>query len=748
MSTPAVTSSRRPSGQAFHPTHYLRVFYKRRWIAIPGFLLVFLSGAIDSVRTVPIYQATMQLMIEKSARRATSINTVLEERDAWYDDGFLPTQHKILQSRALSARVVEARELRFRPEHVPPSPSFSFSIGGLIGAARSGVSRLMSRGEASPAQAPPPATPEAAAALALSNAVSEFQGGLTISPIRASSLVEIKYRSPDAEYAAWAANEVANQYKLYTLESRLNATKEANSWLSDQLKEQRAKVDAADRALQEYKETNNAAAVDDRQNIVLQKLTAIQTQVVEARFELVGKQAAYQQFLALQKDGKPLDALPAIVGNESIQTLKTSLAGLRDEHARLTVQFGEKMPQVIASNARIKQAETELQTAMGNVVASVESDYRAAAARVSALETSLNQQKGEAMGLDRKMMEYGQLDMDAKSERQLYEKLLEQFNEGGVSGEFKGSNIQVVDAAETPQSPIFPQVQRDLMMSAVGGLTLALVLAFGFEYFDSRLKSPDEIKMHLNLPFLGMIPVVGGREPVSEAPMLQDNVPPAFAEAIRAVRTAVLFSSADEGSRSLVITSTGPHEGKTLVSSSLAITLAQAGQKTLVIDADMRRPRMHEALDRPQEPGLSNVLVGDTKLADATRATAVPNLTLLAAGHIPPNPAELLGSKKYAELLAELRRRYDWIVIDAPPVMPVTDAALVAHRAQGVLFVVGSEMTPRQNAAAAVDQLKNANARFVGVVLNRVHIQRHSYYYSPYYRKEYGKYYQRSVSKA
>jgi capsular exopolysaccharide synthesis family protein len=741
------TQARRPTAQAFHPTHYIRVFYKRRWIAIPGFLLVFLSGAIDSVRTVPIYQATTQLMIEKSARRATTINTVLEERDAWYDDGFLPTQHKILQSRALSARVVAAREVRFRPEHVPPSPSFSFSVGGLIAAAKTGVTRLMNRGEA-PAAPPPPPTPEASSALATSNAVNEFQGGLTISPIRASSLVEIKYRSPDPEYAAWAANEVANQYKLYTLESRLNATKEANSWLSDQLKEQRAKVDAADRALQDYKETNNAAAVDDRQNIVVQKLTAIQTQVVEARFELVGKEAVYQQYLALQKDGKPLDSLPAIVANEAIQTLKTNLAGLRDEHARLTVQFGEKMPQVIASNARITQAETELQAAMANVVASVESDYRAAAARVHSMESSLNQQKGEAMGLDRKMMEYSQLSMDAKSERQLYEKLLEQFNEGGVSGEFKGSNIQVVDAAETPQWPILPQVQRDLMMSAAGGLVLAIVLAFGFEYFDSRLKSPDEVKAHLSLPFLGMIPVVSGRETVTEAPMLQDSVSPAFAEAVRAVRTAVLFSSADEGSRSLMITSTGPHEGKTLVSSSLAITLAQAGQRTLVIDADMRRPRMHEALDRPQEPGLSNVLVGDTKLADATRATAVPNLTFLAAGHIPPNPAELLGSKKYAELLADLRSKYDWIVIDAPPVMPVTDAALVANRAQGVLFVVGSEMTPRQNAAAAIEQLKNANARFVGVVLNRVHIQRHSYYYSPYYRKEYGKYYQRSASKA
>jgi capsular exopolysaccharide synthesis family protein len=184
------------------------------------------------------------------------------------------------------------------------------------------------------------------------------------------------------------------------------------------------------------------------------------------------------------------------------------------------------------------------------------------------------------------------------------------------------------------------------------------------------------------------------------------------------------------------------------VSSSLAITLAQAGQRTIVVDADMRRPRMHEALGRSQEPGLSNVLVGEAALTDAMRATSIPNLTLLAAGHIPPNPVELLCSPKYADLIAELKRRFDWVVIDAPPVMPVTDAAVVANNASGVLFVVGSEMTPRQNAVAAVEQLRGANARFIGAVLNRVNIQRHSYYYSPYYRKEYGKYYQRSPNRA
>ena len=286
-------------------------------------------------------------------------------------------------------------------------------------------------------------------------------------------------------------------------------------------------------------------------------------------------------------------------------------------------------------------------------------------------------------------------------------------------------------------------------MATLGGLVLAIGLAFGFEYLDSRLKSPEEVRAYLGIPFLGLVPMAPLKQKDGgESPMLDPQVDPSFSEAIRAIRTGVLFSSAEEGARSVAITSTGPHEGKTLISSSLAITLAQVGQRTLVIDADMRRPRMHEALGRSQEPGLSNVLVGETTIVDAVRQTQVPNLWLLAAGHIPPNPAELIASKKYDALLDELKRRFDWIVIDAPPVMPVTDAALLAHTAGGVVFVIGSEMTPRRIAATAIEQLRGANAHFIGAILNRVQVKRHSYYYSTYYRKEYGKYYQRSGSQA
>jgi capsular exopolysaccharide synthesis family protein len=278
-------------------------------------------------------------------------------------------------------------------------------------------------------------------------------------------------------------------------------------------------------------------------------------------------------------------------------------------------------------------------------------------------------------------------------------------------------------------------------MALLGGCLLALGLVFGFEYMDSRIKNPDDVRTHLGLPFLGLVPTVK----TSDRILLDGSSSPAFVEAIKAVRTSVIFSSADEGSRTIVVTSTAPAEGKTSVATNLACALAQAEQRTLIIDGDMRRPRVHEVFSRPQEPGLSNVLVGTARLRDAICVSNLPFLSVLPAGHIPPNPAELLGSNRYIELIDELQQQFDWIVIDAPPVMAVTDAAVIAHTATGVMFVVGAEMTPRRNAMAAVEQLTAARARFIGAVLNRVNIEKHSYYYAPYYRKDYSRAYERTA---
>jgi capsular exopolysaccharide synthesis family protein len=734
------------SAQA-HASDYLRIVYKRRWIAIAGFLVVFVSGAMGSLRTAPVYEARTQLIIEKDARRATSLDTVLEDRDSWYQDDFYPTQYKVLQSRTLALRTAKAMQTK-AAERVPEARGLSFSLSGLVSGGLSFATGLLGGGASEPMAAPESAEPEAVTSAAISGMANRILGGLTVTPIKNSRLVDLKFRSPDPQFAAVVANEIANQYILQALEFRRSATSQASDFLSTRLEEQRQLVEESERRLQEYKERNNAGSVDDKQNIVVQKLNAINAELVQARIERMDREATYNTLLEMQQKGQSLDAFPAVMGSEIVKRLQADIAGKETERARMSTTFGPAYQPMKDLSRQIDALRTQLTSEINKVVTSIQAEFLAAKAKEDGLARSLNAQQQESLGLDRKMLDYAALERDASSNRQLYETLLLRTKETGAVGEYRGSNIQVLDKAEVPSAPVLPRTERDLMVAMMGGLMLAFGLVFVFEYFDSRIKTPDELKNHLQLPFLGMIPAFSGIDHGGEAPLLHSDAPPAFSESIRAIRTAVLFSSPDESARSIVITSTGPHEGKTVVSSSLAITLAQAGQRVVVVDADMRRPRMHEALGRSQEPGLSNVLVGESTLSDATRPTTIQNLSLLAAGHIPPNPAELLGSKKYLLLIDELKQRFDWVIIDAPPVMPVTDAAVVANTAGGVVFVVGAEMTPRQNAAAAIEQLRGANARFIGAVLNRVNIQRHSYYYAPYYRKEYGKYYQRSPHQA
>jgi capsular exopolysaccharide synthesis family protein len=371
-------------------------------------------------------------------------------------------------------------------------------------------------------------------------------------------------------------------------------------------------------------------------------------------------------------------------------------------------------------------------------------DYQQSQAQEQSLTTALNQQRQDALSLNRKGIEYGVLARDAASNRQIFESLMQRTKETGISGELKTNNIRVVDAAEVPRRHTSPNTTNNLLLALFGGAALALGLVFFSEYIDNRIKSPEEIKQHLGLAFLGMVPALFDK--AIENPLISNGVPNNFSESFRNVRTNLLFSSAAEGSRSIVITSTGPGEGKTAVATNLGVALAQADQRVLIVDADMRKPRVHTVFDKPQGPGLSNVLVGNAKSSEAVHKTAVPGLWVMPAGQHAPNPAELLGSKRFQEFLASLGQHFDWVLIDTPPVMAVTDSSVVAHLATGVLFVVGADMTSRDAARRALEQLHGTRASFVGAVLNRVDLQHNPYYYSQYYRREYSSYYQQNTA--
>jgi tyrosine-protein kinase Etk/Wzc len=311
-------------------------------------------------------------------------------------------------------------------------------------------------------------------------------------------------------------------------------------------------------------------------------------------------------------------------------------------------------------------------------------------------------------------------------------------NEFAVTREDRFQHVRKVDSAETPKSPMGAEAQNDMRYGIIGGLILGVLVAFGLERADNRVKTPQQLK-DLGLPVLGLVP----RVPTDDAggPLLSRKTPAAFNEAFRGIRTNVRLSIAVEGMRTVVVTSPRAGDGKTAVASNLGVALALADQRVLIIDADMRRPRMNKVFDVTQQPGLSDLLVGQATAAEAIRRLDVPNLHLLPCGTTPPNPSELLESRRFVEFLERLRKHFDWVIIDAPPVLPVTDASVLAGRVNGVIFVASAEQTPIPALRGALEQLTKARATMLGAVLNVVDMQKRGYYYTEYYNRDYDKYY-------
>jgi capsular exopolysaccharide synthesis family protein len=542
--------------------------------------------------------------------------------------------------------------------------------------------------------------------------------------------------------AAVMANAVAKEYIAQNLEYKFLSTMEAAAWFGQQLAQERKKLEDSEQALQRYREQGDAVALEDRQNIVVQRLTDLNAAYTKARTDRFEKEALYNQLRSLQNDRTALDTFPAILSNSFVQQLKSQLADLQREQAQMADRLGEKHPDMIKQTLAIQSTEAKLTGEIAKVVQSVRNEFLSAQAQEGSLAEALNGQKTDALSLNRRGIEYGVLRREAEGNKQMYELLMQRAKETGISGELKTSNIRVVDPAEVPRSPIRPNKPRDLLLGLLGGLLCGIGLALFMEYLDNRVKNPDEIKSFLRLSYLGLVPGLREKDlDGGQTLLLTGSVPQNFAEAFRAIRTSVLFSSTKQGSRSVLVTSTQPREGKTLIAANLALALAQMDQRVLLIDGDMRKPRQHEQFNVTQDPGLSSLLVGKAKANDAVRKTSTNNLWLMPAGHNPPNPAELLGSTRFKDLLKALGDNFDWVVIDSPPVIAVTDASVIGHLTTGVVFVIGSEQVARSTVRTAVEQLLGSRATILGAVLNRVNIRRNPYYYAHYYRHEYAGYY-------
>jgi len=728
-------SPRRPREEP-HLFDYARVVVKRRHVAGAVFVAIFLAVAVYTFTATPLYEGRAQLLIEADNPNVVNFKEVIDEAQSRQD--YYQTQYKLLQSRSLAKKTIDALKLWESPELSSPVVKPRFSIGNALRSSATWVTSLF--GKQAPQEVP--GADETAAQV---KAIGAFLDRLSVTPVRNSRLVEVSYRSQDPVVAANVANGVAKTYIEQNMEFRFTASRDASEWLDQQLAEQRQQVEAAETALQQYREQNDALSVEDRQNIVVQKLADLNSAVTKAKTDRLLKESMYRQLASIEHDASALDTFPAILANQFIQQQKTELASLQRQRAQLSEKLGERHPEMLRIQSAIQASQMKLDGEIAKVVQGVRTEYQAARAQEQSLMSALDSQKGEALSMNRKAIDFGVLERDVESSKQIYQSLLQRAKETGVSGALKTSNIRIVDAADVSADPVSPRRAINLLIGLLGGALCGIGVAFFFEYMDNRLKTPEELESYLGLPSMGLIPRLTGEHALTD-PLINNGVPANFSEALRGLRTNVLFSFAEEGARSIVVTSTGPGEGKTTVATNLALGMALAGQRVLLIDADMRRPRVHEALRMEREPGLSNLLVGAAKANEVMRKMPVPNLYVLPAGTTPPNPAELLGSKRFSELLTSLKDHFDLVVIDTPPVMAVTDAAVIGYRASGVLFVCAADVTNRHAAKTALDQLEHARVRFIGAVLNRVDLEGNAYYYSKYYRKEYQGYYTASTT--
>src|SRR5262245_38839787 len=691
---------------------------------------------IQGYTTIQYYRAQGQLLIENE--RTTAVPGLAGPNAEFYEDPepYFQTQYKILKGRDLTRRVVKRIKLNQVPEFngtaKPPSTPLT-----LLTDLRAQLTSFISSKSASQEAPKADETPDESAL------VGAFVSRVGVDPVRGSRLVLVSFDATDPTVAATATNGLMDEYVEQNLEVKLQASQNMLDWLDKELSNQQKKVEDSERALAEYRDRQNALSLDDKQNIVVSRLNALNDAVTKAKMDRVQKETQYNQIKSLVHDGVAgsvsSDVLPMVVQSAAIQQLKGKLGELQQQKVQLSAKYGDKHPAILNVNAQMDDTQRQLDLETSKALQAIKNDYDTAVLNERTLARNLEAAKEDAQDLGRKSVGYNVMEREAKSDRQVYESLLQREKELRVSSNSRANNVRIVDRAEVPKTPLAPTGRRTWFASLVIGLVAAMGVAFGLDYMNDTIKTPEDVARHLKLPFLGLVPSVrGDKHPV----LASSQVPHDFGEAFRSLRTSLISKFPDSGTKILAVTSAQPLEGKTTTACNIAMALAYGGSRVLLVDADMRRPGLHRPLRLTNERGLSQVLIGQARVRDVIQRTVDPNLLAITAGNTPPNPSELLASERMKTLISNLSHGpFDWIVIDTPPVLAVTDAVILAPLVSGVTFVVGAEMTPRRLAERALETIMAAPPKSAAVVLNKVDFARNKYYYSRYYGHQYKNYY-------
>jgi capsular exopolysaccharide synthesis family protein len=643
--------------------------------ALVGLLL----GLVVALVQTPEYRAAVLLQIEPPPPTFASVSDALlvGAGNYWQNTDFYNTQFKVLRSKGLAEKVVARLKLTDRE----PFKSSS-------------------------------------------DAPSLFMDHVGVEPVPESRLVYVTVTHRDPREAALWANTLGDVYIEQSLATRVESARKAMEWLQERLAAtQQGMKDAQDRLFQSYR-TQDLFVPEGSVSAVSTSIAKLNEDFVQAQARRITIEAALKQAGEMKALGQDLDALPQVAVDPTVMAFNTQLAALSVELGRLGEKFKEGHPEVQKVRAQVEQLKKAKEARATQILAGLGAEYTQLRKREEELRGAIGAQKAQAVNQSRKATELEALRKEADSAKSLYEVLLQKLNETDIAASIRSNNVSVVDRASAPQYPVRPQKRRSALAGLLLGLVAGLGLVLARDYLGNTIRDAEEVERYLHLDLLAAVP------------RYENENDSLATEAYQNLRTALLFARRDERGQVVLVTGTAPQEGKTTTIVNLARLLAGAGEKTVVVDCDLRRAQMHQRLALPREPGFTDFFVRHEPVSALLRPAATANLFVLTAGPLPPNPPALLARKALGVLLDELRGEFDWVLIDSPPLASVTDALLLARHADHAVLVIQHNKVDKRLVKRSVAALRKVTPNLLGAVLNVVDVRARSYHYYYYPQRD------------
>lgn len=729
---------------------YFHIIMRRKWWVIGSFLIIFLAATLYTFLRTPIYlsMAKLQITQDNPGSQVSLDDKMSVLTGSSSLDDFKQTQYGILRSRSLAWRVIEALNLQEHPD---------FKI-------------IRER------------NPDKTDTEITNKMKDLFLEKLELNPIKNSSLVEVYFQSPDKEMAQKVVNAIADEYMYLSIDRRNESYDLVRKWLDKQLQDMAAKVQKAQKKLYEFGQKSDIYTLDDNirvspgnnissgqsGNIVYQKFMDLNILLTKAQAERLAKEAQFNQIKAKGPNA------PLIVNHPLMASLRQELVAQQAKVSGMRKVYRGGHPEMQAEMANLAEIRGRLDAEVQRLQESVKADYEAAKRTEDLLEERFSAQKGKMAKLQNNLTDYQILKRDAQTNEQLYQALLSRVKEASIASTMVPSNIAVIDPAELASGPYKPKKLLDLALGMVAGLIFGLGLAILADHLDDTVKNTEDLERSCSLSCLGAVPLLGSNngfpwrhlkklkssarggllpnfkllkgktaEPNELILIGHDSTPSPITEAIRHVQTSVMLSMSGQPPTAILITSPNPEEGKSTLVSNLALSFALQGRPTVIIDGDLRKPRIHQMFALDSQPGLSNYLTGNSTKEEILRSTSFPNLMVITAGARAPNPGYLFDSESFKDLIDLLRQDFRHIIIDTPPILGFTDARIISATVDGVLLLTKCQSTHKKAAKLAHQHLRQINAPVIGVVLNFVGTSKYGYgdYNYHYNYKYYSKYF-------